>query len=257
MQHQHADEDLWLALDEVGISSLIESLPGGKQLDTVVLPDEAAAEAQEGAAHAAFYPKNEASVRPARLDSARRPSSGRQAAPAQAASGTGDQTLVRSEDTLVSSHPLSDVQLRYLALARLVLRAPSYRMILVDEPPAETLGKLYAEVEESMSSDHRRAHPEEDTGTSPRRLPTAHERFTPIPQLIRRVFAHCTVFIVAHHVASLQTCDRVWLLWKGWKIGECQPADIRTDKQLAEVMVRHVNEWRRVRKESERAAAEK
>ncbi|PFH32458.1 ABC transporter transmembrane region domain-containing protein [Besnoitia besnoiti] len=256
-RRQHTDDELWAALDEVGISAVIQFLPGGKQLDTVVAPDEAVQLELESADEKGARSK-------ARMISPEGPVLRRRSlirssvslgggAERDGLSRRGSSFASERSEEPASSHPLSDVQLRYLALARLVLRAASYRLILVDEPPAETLGQLHAEAEETRSRSIRDGEGDgpqrQSSAASARAAPamrqySSHTGFTPIPQLIRRVFAHCTVFIVAHHVASLRTCDRVWLMWKGWKIGECSPDEIKTDKQLAEVMVRQVNQWR-------------
>ncbi|OII75963.1 ABC transporter family protein [Cryptosporidium andersoni] len=79
---------------------------------------------------------------------------------------------------------LSDSQLRYLSLARLLISAKNYRLILVDEPPPDV--------------NH------DDTAN-----------YVPIHQLLRRYFPHCTVFVVAHHAASLQNCNKVWVIGHG------------------------------------------
>ncbi|KAL7068150.1 ABC transporter family protein [Cryptosporidium serpentis] len=79
---------------------------------------------------------------------------------------------------------LSDSQLRYLSLARLVISAKNYRLILVDEPPPDV--------------NH------DDT-----------TNYIPIHQLLRKYFPHCTVFVVAHHAASLQNCNKVWVIGHG------------------------------------------
>ncbi|KFH07154.1 ABC transporter transmembrane region domain-containing protein [Toxoplasma gondii MAS] len=242
-RHQFTDAELWAALDEVGISSLIQCLPGGMQLDTVVSPDDSVPPECAGACGQA---KSRSRLFP--QGSERRRSSIRSTASFHEGE-TWDPGARGDAQDVVSSHPLSDVQVRYLAVARLALRAGSYRLILVDEPPAETLDQLHAGDDENEESPSDSAsageNGEHPVATLRRQSTCSHAPFVPIPQLIRRVFAHCTVFIVAHHAASLMTCDTVWLMWKGRKIGECSPAEIRTDKQLGEVMMRQVNEWKR------------
>lgn len=122
-----------------------------------------------------------------------------------------------------SRRPLSDYQLRYVSLARLVLNASQYRIILVDEPPPEDIVRD-SPVNPPCSGS---SSPASSLIGSSRSSASARITYFPINELLKEYFSHCTVFIVAHHATSLQHCDRVWLLHKGELVGECVPADIK------------------------------
>ncbi|OII72422.1 ABC transporter [Cryptosporidium ubiquitum] len=153
-------DDIWNALNLCGLSGLIRSLPGGKMLDAVIVPDNSPGTTcnSNNADHA-----NKANHK----------------------SKTSEYIYsLHNSEELDDERYLSDSQLRYLSLARLVLYAKDYRLILVDEPPPDVL--------------------QEETTD-----------YVPIHQLLRQYFPHCTVFVVAHHAASLQNCKKVWVLGKG------------------------------------------
>eukprot|EP01068_Selenidium_serpulae_P020120 Selendium_serpulae@DN7942_c0_g1_i1.p1 len=131
--------------------------------------------------------------------------------------------------------PLSDYQLRYVSLARLVLNAKRYRVILVDEPPPEdSVQDVVDQMEEmcpdnmpgtvSAKSSHSHSHDSD------------HITYAPLNLMMKEHFDHCTVFVVAHHASSLKHCDRVWLLKSGRLIGECKPSDITTQERLADLL---------------------
>lgn len=109
-----------------------------------------------------------------------------------------------SQPTVVAA--LSDQQFRYLALARLLLYAQQYRMILVDEPPVEEL-----------SSDD--AHP-----------------YPPISEILEQNFKHCVVFIIAHNTLTLRKCDRIWLLKDGRLHKTCSPDEVKTQDGLLRIL---------------------
>ncbi|KAL8273171.1 hypothetical protein Esti_002929 [Eimeria stiedai] len=98
-RRQHDDLTLWEALRVVGLDTTIASLPGGAELDTVLVGESSEFEGRNGKK---------------RMISAK--SSSKQ-----------------------NIHPLSAQQLRYLALGRLVADAPELRLVLIDEPPAEEI----------------------------------------------------------------------------------------------------------------------
>lgn len=122
---------------------------------------------------------------------------------------TGKRTKKRRKSSAKIARkecPLSDSQLNYLSLARLVLNADQYRVVVVDEPPPEEGG------------------------------PQTHtvQHFTPFHVVLRDYFSHCTVFVVAHHFASLALCDRIWLLASGQFVAECLPSEVSSQKALAQ-----------------------
>lgn len=156
--YKFSNDDIWNALNLCGVSGLIRSLPGGKMLDAVIVPDA---------------------------------NSGGPCSRGDHMTTTSKETITsdylcspRQMDVLDDERYLSDSQLRYLSLARLILYAKDYRLILVDEPPPDVF--------------------QEETTD-----------YVPIHQLLRQYFPHCTVFVVAHHAASLQNCNKVWVLGRG------------------------------------------
>ncbi|KAL8445263.1 hypothetical protein Emag_005152 [Eimeria magna] len=98
-RRQHDDLTLWEALRVVGLDTAIASLPGGAELDTVLVGEGSEQEKRKGKrgriSAKSFFKQN--------------------------------------------AHPLSAQQLRYLALGRLVADAPKLRLVLIDEPPAEEI----------------------------------------------------------------------------------------------------------------------
>ncbi|CUV04394.1 unnamed protein product [Cryptosporidium hominis] len=157
-------DDIWDALNLCGLSSLIRSLPGGKMLDAVIVPDNSS-----GSTYNSNNNNNNISENSSKTEQK---------------SKMTDCINSSHSETPDDERYLSDSQLRYLSLARLVLNAKNYRLILVDEPPPDVF--------------------QEDTID-----------YVPIHQLLRQYFPHCTVFVVAHHAASLQNCKKVWVLGKG------------------------------------------
>ncbi|KAH8581861.1 ABC transporter family [Cryptosporidium sp. chipmunk genotype I] len=153
-------DDIWNALNLCGLSSLIRSLPGGKMLDAVIVPDNSSG--------TTYNSSNTENLRKTK----------------QRSKASEYVNSAHNYEVSDDERYLSDSQLRYLSLARLVLNAKDYRLILVDEPPPDVF--------------------QEDTTD-----------YVPIHQLLRQYFPHCTVFVVAHHAASLQNCKKVWVLGKG------------------------------------------
>ncbi|KAJ1607184.1 ABC transporter-like protein [Cryptosporidium canis] len=158
--NKFSKDDIWNALNLCGLSGLIRSLPGGKMLDAVIVPDTSPGTVCTGSKDPMTSNTKNGTLAPNCLHSP------------------------PNTDTLDDERYLSDSQLRYLSLARLVLYAKDYRLILVDEPPPDVF--------------------QEETTD-----------YVPIHQLLRQYFPHCTVFVVAHHAASLQNCNKVWVLGKG------------------------------------------
>ncbi|KAH7650002.1 ABC transporter with 9x transmembrande domains and 2xAAA [Cryptosporidium bovis] len=199
-------DEIWNALNICGLSGMIKSLPYGKMLDAVIVPDSYKEDANtfnerdksknkykgrdiysnfNGDKYINSKNVDNCDVRN-NCDNDKFKNSLEFAkdksvplSPASSAS-----SLCPNSGDLEDERYLSDSQLRYLSLARLVLYAKDYRLILVDEPPPDV------------------SH--EDTVD-----------YVPIHQLLRQYFPHCTVFVVAHHAASLKNCNKVWVLGKG------------------------------------------
>lgn len=184
MQGQHTDETLWEALRSIGLDSTVESLPGGANLETILVC---------GTSRISRVAQDK-----------RKPSSAR---------GTSGKP---------TTHPLSPRQLRYLALARLIADSQKLRVVLIDEPPADD---LWAEA----VSKHDGSPSVGSAGEGAEATPQYGKS---VPEILAGHFKECCVFIVAHHLASLRSCDRVWVLADGRKVGECLPSEIDTEQKF-------------------------
>ncbi|EKX74338.1 ABC transporter, ATP-binding protein domain containing protein [Theileria equi strain WA] len=100
---------------------------------------------------------------------------------------------------------LSNSQLRTLSVARLVLYREFFKVLLVDEPPEDELG-AYNTAE------------------------------TPIYELIKTHFQHCTTFIAAHDSSVLRFCTSVWVFHKGSLIRTCKTEDIVDTGSLSKII---------------------
>ncbi|EKX72994.1 ABC transporter, ATP-binding protein domain containing protein [Theileria equi strain WA] len=100
---------------------------------------------------------------------------------------------------------LSNSQLRTLSVARLVLYREFFKVLLVDEPPEDELG-AYNTAE------------------------------TPIYELIKTHFQHCTTFIAAHDAGVLRLCTSVWVFHKGSLIRTCKTEDIVDTGSLSKII---------------------
>ncbi|OII72424.1 ABC transporter [Cryptosporidium ubiquitum] len=180
---QRSSEDLWEALRICCLSGTIRSLPGGKMLDTVLVPD---IKITSSTVENSIHNKNNIIM------------------------NNKKNTNISCRDdcqesiTSLVARYLSDSQLRYLSLARLVVNARDYRLILVDEPPPDTF---------------------EDQ--------TSAKSYVPVHELLRTYFPHCTVFVVAHHAASLQNCNSIWVLGNGTIETVIHPKAVVSQKYLA------------------------
>ncbi|EDO08144.2 ABC transporter family protein [Babesia bovis T2Bo] len=96
----------------------------------------------------------------------------------------------------------STSQLRQLSFARLVLYRKTYRILLIDEPPAENCESAPKEILDT---------PREST----------NDIGMPIYDLVKIHFRHCTTFIVAHNKNALKTCTAVWIMRDGMLVREC------------------------------------
>ncbi|EKX73007.1 ABC transporter, ATP-binding protein domain containing protein [Theileria equi strain WA] len=100
---------------------------------------------------------------------------------------------------------LSNSQLRTLSVARLVLYREFFKVLLVDEPPEDELG-AYNTAE------------------------------TPIYELIKTHFQHCTTFIAAHDASVLRLCTSIWVLHNGSLIRTCKVEDIPSSGSLSKII---------------------
>ncbi|KAK6588462.1 hypothetical protein RS030_4597 [Cryptosporidium xiaoi] len=203
-EHKHSSEDLWEALRICCLSNTIKSLPGGKMLDTVLVPD-IEIRSFNNKLSFGFKLGNKFCLRFNNSRNNHNSISNHN----ESRITDNRKKLARNEksiDTLVARY-LSDSQLRYLSLARLVVNARDYRLILVDEPPPDNfdghiIGRTYI----------------------------------PVHELIRTYFPHCTVFVVAHHAASLQKCNSIWVLRNGTIDNVVEPKGIVTQDYLAQLL---------------------
>lgn len=216
---QRSSEDLWEALRICCLSGTIRSLPGGKMLDTVLVPD---LDVSSSGENKIIYPSNpdQRSVNCVKDimgdnngfedyddDDGGQDHRQQDCQNAKVVDKSGVNSYRGDcQDSITSlvARYLSDSQLRYLSLARLVVNARDYRLILVDEPPPDTF--------------------EENTG---------EKSYVPVHELLRTYFPHCTVFVVAHHAASLQNCNSIWVLGNGTIETVIHPKGVVSQKYLA------------------------
>ncbi|GBE58944.1 ABC transporter family protein [Babesia ovata] len=165
----YSDDEIMHALDCCGMLDLVKSLPGGSELDTVLVPEESSA------------------VKKIFL-----------APPLCPLSGKGWASL--SSEAPHSSNPpdghnrivLSVSQQRQLWFARLVLYRRMYRIILIDEPQWAEIADDDDEVRSCGASEVSYF----GTGKS-------------ICSLVYRYFSHCITFLVTHDRRVLRRCSRL------------------------------------------------
>ncbi|KAH8740138.1 hypothetical protein FG386_001799 [Cryptosporidium ryanae] len=151
-EHKHSSEDLWEALRICCLSNTITSLPGGKMLDTVLVPD-IEIRSFNNKSSFGFQLSNMLCFR---FNHSRNNYYYNLINNHKGGKFTdNDKKSTQNEksiDNLVARY-LSDSQLRYLSLARLIVNARDYRLILVDEPPPDNfdehiVGRAYVPVHE-------------------------------------------------------------------------------------------------------------
>lgn len=191
LQRLHTNDALWDALRVVGLDAIVDSLPGGAKLDTILM-------AETSSAKVVLQDKQSPSAV--------------QGLPAEREGASFE----------APSRPLSAWQLRYLALARLIVEASKLRVVLIDEPPAE---ELWAEAVSKLGNAPGAAGASGDAEAPP-------TWGRPMQVILAEHLKGCCVIIVAHHLASLRGCDRVWVLSDGCKVGECLPSDIDTEQKF-------------------------
>ena len=141
------------------------------------------------------------------------------------------------------SRALSARQLRYLSVARLILREKELRMVLIDEPPAEELWVEAVSISPSGAEGEKKEEENQEEKTkkqtdspgvrTPREREERHEGGgRPMASILKNYFKESCVFIVAHHIASLKGCDRVWVIANGKKAGECLPSAVSTEAKF-------------------------
>ncbi|KAH8740139.1 hypothetical protein FG386_001800 [Cryptosporidium ryanae] len=107
-------------------------------------------------------------------------------------------------DLCLSVNLLSESQLRFYSIARLVINSKKYRMILIDEPPPSLSGNFGLQ--------------------------------NNINLIVSTHFKHCNVFIIAHHVDSIKYCNCVWILAKRKIANIIHPSLIPTQLDLAQIL---------------------
>lgn len=152
----YASKDLLHAVERVGLLAVVGQLPKG--LDTII--------AKEG------YGSEEGGI-----------------------GDKGRATAAEDDTSPSTANCLSESQLRILSLARLLLHAGRYRLVLVDEPPVQQTVVAAGGGEESAV-------------------------FAQISQYLRDWFPKATVITVAHHAVSLKNCDTVWILSQGQLVAQ-------------------------------------
>ncbi|ORM41911.1 Multidrug resistance-associated protein 1 [Babesia sp. Xinjiang] len=180
----YSDDEIINALECCGLQELVKTISGGNPLDNVLV-------AENVRAARGLY------LLPPLLRLKRGRCSG----------DTGELKHVdTSGEGTNNKTGFSPNQLRHLSFARLVLYRKTYRILLIDEPPAENC------VDEDMDV-----------------LDTAHESHEdvglPIYDLVKMYFRHCTTFIVAHNKNALRACTSVWVMSNGMLVRECPAAE--------------------------------
>ncbi|EKX72076.1 ABC transporter, ATP-binding protein domain containing protein [Theileria equi strain WA] len=170
------DADIEAALENCGLLKFVESLPGGRGLNTIIIPDHYHKDLPRHLKRAYYGP----TLRPYDVPSA-------------------DNVNIDYGAVLSSS------QLRTLSVARLVLYREFYKILLVDEPPEDEVG-------------------------------TYNTAETPIYELIKTYFQHCTTFIAAHDVDVLRLCTSVWVFHSGSLIKTCKTEEVIDSGSLSKII---------------------
>lgn len=106
-------------------------------------------------------------------------------------------TVIMDKDNSVKSL-FTPLIIQYISVARLILHSKLLRVVLVDEP------------RQSIKSG----------------LP-------PIGQIINEYLHHCTTFIIAHHITSLETCKSIYLVELGRIVKSLPIEYFKTQQDLA------------------------
>ncbi|GBE59056.1 ABC transporter family protein [Babesia ovata] len=184
----HSDDEIMHALECCGLMDLVQSLPGTDPLDAVLAPT---ASILKGG-HYLITPlikikgaKNTGFVLQASLED-------------------------KPNDTSASKSFFSSTQMRMLSFARLILYRDLYRVLLVDEPPAD-----------ENSNEGGSETTNQDESRSGAAAP-------PVYDLVRMYFKHCTTFIVAHDKNVLKYCNRLFEMCGGELVTNkvLEPGDI-------------------------------
>ncbi|GFE53198.1 subtelomeric ABC-transporter family member protein protein [Babesia ovis] len=172
----YSDDEIMTALECCGLQDLVSTATGANSLDTVLVP-------QNITVAKGLY------LIPPLLR-------------LRGPKDTNVSVEGKEGDISGNSHcGFSTNQLRQLSFARLVLYRKTYRILLIDEPPAENCDASSHGVS-STSRDN------DDIGM-------------PIYDLVRLHFRHCTTFIVAHNKNALKSCTSVWIMRDGTFVRKC------------------------------------
>nr|PVC54627.1 ABC transporter [Theileria orientalis] len=160
-----SDDEIIQALDLCGLLDFVNDLQGGKKLDTIISAEDIS------------MSKKNVDV-------------GKNHYPSESMKSDRSLTMECLKNYYINTDiTLSNTQLRTLAFTRLVLYRQFYRIILVDEPPANNI------------SDRPNIQ-DVDIGI-------------PIYELLQKHFSHCTTFVAAHDDNALSMCTLVWVIHKG------------------------------------------
>ncbi|KAJ1615375.1 putative ABC transporter [Cryptosporidium canis] len=207
---EFSDEEIWRAVEDLSFEPLFRDLPKG--LESVVYSDN--------------YSENINKM---------------------VNSGNGNtstntrENKVKKKDTFGSENRdfnhrylFSLSQLRLVSLLRVYLNSSRYKLILVDEPPI-IHNKENNQVEDTKEDQKNliniRIYKEKVTKSGNRRqinikfknnqddtrdnYGTTYNKIPSISYLISKYFRHCMVIIIAHHMESIEFCDKVYIMGKG------------------------------------------
>lgn len=102
--------------------------------------------------------------------------------------------------------------------------AGKFRVVLVDEPPAE---EIWAD---GNGGEGGPASPAVDIRSSSGGEAAAVTKTA--AEILGEHLKECCILVVAHHLASLKGCDRVWVMADGRKVAECATSEIDTEQKF-------------------------
>ncbi|BAM40121.1 ABC transporter [Theileria orientalis strain Shintoku] len=181
-----SDDEIIQALDLCGLLDFVNDLQGGKKLDTIISAEDIS------------MSKKNVDV-------------GKNHYPSESMKSDRSLTMECLKNYYINTDiTLSNTQLRTLAFTRLVLYRQFYRIILVDEPPANNI------------SDRPNIQ-DVDIGI-------------PIYELLQKHFSHCTTFVAAHDDNALSMCTLVWVIHKGSIMMKYGIEDIKLNSYISTVI---------------------
>ncbi|KAH8581764.1 ABC transporter with 2x AAA and 11+ transmembrane domains [Cryptosporidium sp. chipmunk genotype I] len=214
---EFSDDDIWKAVKDLSFEPLFKGLPHG--LESVVYSDN--------------YSDNINKMM----------NSGQCQNQSQRSSNL--QLNSKNLDHINHRYLFSLSQLRLISLLRVYLNSSKYKIILVDEPPiiqnkennkAKDLNKAQRSVfnvrihQEKISNggnrrqinikfnnsfDYEIDNKNVDNSDNHNNHHYSDNKIPSISYLINKYFRHCIVIIIAHHMESIEFCDKVYIMGKG------------------------------------------